>query len=113
MCGIFEDSEDQDKAPWRETLKMQKEEDAATFRDPRRIALTLFASSYKDKSAESSIGKDEDALPRLIAALYDSGFFARFIVEDAPKPMRDWSANTYETISLLVAGLFKECRDVM
>lgn len=117
ILGIFEGSGDHAEAAWRETLKMQKGKDISTFEDPRQIALSMFASKFptrfKYDLASSRAGKIEDAWTnRLQDALYDSGLFAQKIVEDAPEPMSEWRALTYETMSLLVGGLFKECREM-
>ena len=114
ILGIFEGSQDHVQAAWRETLNIQKEKDVSSFEDPRQIALTIFAFRFKYNLACSRVGKTEDvAKDRLRHALYDSGFFAQTIVDDAPESMRDWTGYTYETMSLLIGGLFKECRGSM
>ena len=117
VLGIFKGSEDQAEAEaetaWRETLILQSQ-DITSFEDPRRLALTMFASHFKPSLTRSVGRKDEAVLrTRLATALYDSGIFASSVVRDTPRPIRDWSAVTFETASLLLAGLFKECREIL
>lgn len=115
LIGIFEGSEDQVESAWRETLKMQKDSDISTFQDPRRVALTLFASQFQYKLARTH-GKLEDvARKRLVTALYDSGIFASTTIGEAPGPTdgNEGAIATYETMSLLLGGLYNECREMM
>ncbi|KAL8765019.1 MAG: hypothetical protein Q9209_007769 [Squamulea sp. 1 TL-2023] len=116
IAGFFEDSEEQISLAWQENLKLlrtQQDQSITNF-DPLRVALTLFASKFKYTLANSSVNDIErECLARLAIALYDSGFFARIIVGNAPEPMRSWSGftyDTYETLSILVGGLFAACR---
>lgn len=112
--GIFEGSQDHVEAAWRETLKIQKEKDISTFEDPRQIALAMFASRFKCNLASARVEEIEEvSRARLRDALYDSGLFAQKVVEDAPEPIRNWSAHTYETMSLMIGSLFKECRGIL
>ena len=114
LWGIFEGSQENVRIAWSKTLKLQQRKEVSKLNDPRQIALILFALGFKYELATSSGIKAENALQdRLAIALYDSGAFAETIVEDAPGPMRAGSAMTYETMSILVASLIKECRPVL
>ena len=114
ILGIFEGSQDHVGSAWRATLKLQEEKDISAVEDPRQIALTMFASRFRYSLASSRVGKLEDmSRNRLRDALYDSGFFSESVVEDTPGPMRAWNGMTYETMSLLIGGLFKECREIL
>ena len=115
ILGIFENADSQVKAAWRQTIKLQ-DEDIATFEDPRRVALTLFALQfgYCLASSGSTSTKLHTAVrTRLVTALHDSGIFAWTFKPNAPGPFQACSATTYETTSLLLGGLFQECRDIM
>ena len=114
ILGIFEGSQGHVDAAWRDTLNLQKDKEISTIEDPRQLALIIFACRFKYNLASSRVGKIEDvAKDRLQHALYDSGIFAQKIMENAPEPMRDWTAFTYETMSLLIGALFKDCRDIL
>ncbi|CAL8584447.1 hypothetical protein XPA_010047 [Xanthoria parietina] len=76
-----------------------------------KVALTLFAAKFGYTLGNTQIADiEKECLARLAIALYDSGAFAQTTVGNAPEPMRSWSALTYETLSILVGGLFPECR---
>ena len=114
ILGIFEGPQGHVDAAWRETLKLQKEKDISTIQDPRQIALTMFASKLNCVLASSDAGKIEQVSKNMLQnALYDSGSFAQTIVEDALEPISYRKATTYETVSLLVGSLFKECREIL
>ncbi|KAL8881791.1 MAG: hypothetical protein Q9198_001075 [Flavoplaca austrocitrina] len=40
-------------------------------------------------------------------------FFAQTILANNPEPTRSWNADTYQTLSVLIGGLFEECRYTM
>ncbi|KAL8998807.1 MAG: hypothetical protein Q9188_006027 [Gyalolechia gomerana] len=111
--GFFDKSKDQVSYAWRENLKFQGKNLIESFHEPRQVALTWFAAKYNYSLTRTPAHEIEDICRgRLILALYDSGAFAQRIVDDAPGPLRDWSADHYEALSILLACLFNECRPV-
>ncbi|KAG7006887.1 hypothetical protein G7Y79_00012g032230 [Physcia stellaris] len=121
--GIFEGSHDHALDAWKETLKLQRDRDILTYEDPRQIALTLLASKLRLKyslagvptlSVPGRYSRLEDvSSEKLITALYDSGFYAQTMVDDAPLDLSYWSSSTFETMSLLMGSLLEICREVL
>ncbi len=90
---------------------MQLDSHIAAYDEPRLIALTLYAAKLGYTLSNTAAGQIEQVcLDRLAIALYDSGSFAQRILVDSPEPTRSWSAETYQTLSVLIGGLFEECR---
>ncbi|KAL8809234.1 MAG: hypothetical protein Q9200_003596 [Gallowayella weberi] len=111
IAGFFEDSDEQVGIAWQENLKLQLDHNILGLESPPQIALILFAATFGYILANSPNSEIEKAcLDRLVIALYDSGSFAQTIVGNAPETMRSWSGLTYETLSIVVGGLFPECR---
>ncbi|KAL8724581.1 MAG: hypothetical protein Q9181_006764 [Wetmoreana brouardii] len=92
-AGFFEQPRDHVYSAWQETLKVHEDIYIPSFEDPRQIALTLFAAQVDCVLTGSS--KHETA---------------KTIVGDAAQPMRSWSAVSYETLFILMASIFEECR---
>ncbi|KAL8719189.1 MAG: hypothetical protein Q9225_003768 [Loekoesia sp. 1 TL-2023] len=112
--GFFDKSNDQISSAWRETLKKQKDSSIQSFQEPRQLALAWFAARSEYVLTNSPQHVIEDICrKKLVVALYDSGAFARRIVDDAPESLRSWSAEHYETLSILMGCLFEECRPVL
>ncbi|KAL8861154.1 MAG: hypothetical protein Q9178_002370 [Gyalolechia marmorata] len=111
MAGFFESSNSQIVSAWQENFKLQLDHHIPSLQDPRKVALILLAAKSKFLLTKSPENKIENTCrDRLTIALYDSGVFADMIEDNAPIAMREWSANTYETMSILLGGLFQECR---
>ncbi|KAF7507703.1 hypothetical protein GJ744_010132 [Endocarpon pusillum] len=111
--GIFKDLHDHVELAWKETLKEQHDEEFSTITDPRQIALYPMASRLNCLLTQAWSDNDDASFhSRLSDALYDSGAFAQALVGDAPESMRSWSAVTFETTSLMVGSLFKECLEL-
>ncbi|KAL8684342.1 MAG: hypothetical protein Q9224_006419, partial [Gallowayella concinna] len=111
MAGFFEDADEQVGIAWQESLKFQLDHNILGLENPPQIAIILFAATFGYILANSPDTEIEKAcLDRLAIALYDSGVFAQTIVGNAPESMRSWSGLTYETLSIVLGGLFPECR---
>ena len=110
VWGLFDGTQDI-KDSWRKTLKIQESNTIPTTFDPRQIALALYASEYRYKLMNWNQNYSEEMLyDRLLASLYDSGAFAQRCVDGAPETMRSWTAASYETLSLLIATIYRECK---
>ncbi|KAL9027867.1 MAG: hypothetical protein Q9180_007264, partial [Flavoplaca navasiana] len=107
--GFFDGSKDHSSA-WQEALKMQLNNHIAKCHDPRLIALTLYAAGLKYRLSSTHVEKTNHVCcDRLAVTLRDSGSFAQTLLANSPEP----SAATYQTLSVLMGGLFKECRYTM
>lgn len=121
--GIFEGLQGHAHNAWKETLKLQRDRDILTFEDPRHLALILLASKLRLKynlakmstlSVSGRYRRLEDVLSeRLAIALYDSGFYAPTMVDDAPQDPVNWTSDSFETMSLLMSSLLEICREVL
>lgn len=121
--GIFEGSHDDAHNAWKETLKLQRDQDILTYEEPRHVALTLLASKLRlsyslagmsTLSVSGRYRKLEDvSSERLATALHDSGFYAPTMMDDAPQDRFYWSSATFETMSLLMGSLLEICREVL
>ncbi|KAL9000928.1 MAG: hypothetical protein Q9188_005567 [Gyalolechia gomerana] len=113
-AGFFDVSKDHTGSAWQEALKMQLENHIADYRDPRLIALTLYAAKLKYILSSTHAEKiNQVCRDRLAVTLYDSGSFAPTILTNSPEPTRYWNAATYQTVSILIGGLFEECSFTM
>ena len=111
VLGLFDETQEHIKESWRETLRIQEGNTIPNTVDPRQIALILFSSKFNHKLAKWNEYNDQGILyGRLLVSLYDSGAFAQMLVDGAPESMRSWTAATYETLSLLIASIYEECR---
>ncbi|KAI4134118.1 MAG: hypothetical protein LQ341_006080, partial [Variospora aurantia] len=93
---------------WQETVSLPLVQYVRGLRDPRQIALTLFAA----KCGYISVGSPEEAIEhvccdRISIALDDAGQIADSIAENDPV---NWAGPNYEPMSVLLGGLFEECR---
>ncbi|KAL8650022.1 MAG: hypothetical protein Q9210_004072 [Variospora velana] len=93
---------------WQETVSPPHEQYVRGLQDPRQIALTLLAA----KCGYISVGSSEEAIEqvccdRLAIALDDAGQITDSIAENDPV---NWSVANYEPMSVLLGGLFEECR---
>ncbi|KAL8941806.1 MAG: hypothetical protein Q9216_002044 [Gyalolechia sp. 2 TL-2023] len=113
-AGFFDESKDHTRSAWQEALKMQLDNHIADYDDPRLIALTLYAAKLKYSLSSTPAEKIHQVCrDRLAVALYDSGSFAQTVLANSPEPTRFWNADTYQTLSVLIGGLFEECRYTM
>ncbi len=91
IAGFFEDSDNQVFGAWQENLKLQQDQSISSFKDPVKVALTLFAAKFGYTLGNAQIADiEKECLARLATTLYDSGAFAQTTVGNAPEPMRSW-----------------------
>ena len=109
IAGFFEGPDEQYRSAWQENLKIQQDQHIPSLESPLQVALTLFAAKFGWNIGNPPVsGIKTVCLSRLSLALYASGVFAQTIVGNAPESMHSWSAPTYETLSILVGGLFPD-----
>lgn len=110
-AGFFDVAKDYIGSAWRKALKMQLDSHIASCDDPSLIALTLYAANFIHIISRTHAEKIAQVCRnRLALTLYESGSFAGTILDDSPEPTRYWTAATYQTLSVLIGGLFEECR---
>ncbi|KAL9015987.1 MAG: hypothetical protein Q9185_006647 [Variospora sp. 1 TL-2023] len=107
-AGFFTGLDGQIWTAWQETVSLPLVQFVRGLQDPRQIALTLFAA----KCGYISIGSPEEAVEhvccdRISIALDDAGQIADSIAENNPV---NWAGPNYEPMSVLLGGLFEECR---
>lgn len=121
--GMFEGSHNHAHNAWKETLKLQRDRDISTYEEPRHVALTRLASKLRLKYSLAGLSPlsvsgryrrlEDVSSERLATALYDSGFYAPTMVDDALKDLFYWYSTTFEVMSLLMGSLSETCREVL
>lgn len=110
--GFFKDEKGQDIPVWRETLLSHKIRYSRGFDHPRDIALILFASKCSLALA-SPADYETDAYYRekLVAAFCDTGDVRLSLADETTDS--GITEGGFQTLSVVLASYFEECRLVL
>lgn len=112
--GFFKDEKGQNVPAWEETLRTHKIRYSRNFHRPAEIALILFASKFNWPLAthmEDAMGDYLQA--KLVTAFFDIDDVVDRLGEEMSDSIRSWAVEGFQTLSIVLASLFPECRLVL